>query len=96
MKICVFGASSSTIDKSYVSQVEELGRKIADRGHGLVYGAGASGLMGAVARGVYERKAKLSVLYRISLMMKIWVLTAVFSKTVRNLSERTQCVKESV
>ena len=41
MKICVFGASSSTIDKSYVSQVEELGRKIADRGHGLVYGAGA-------------------------------------------------------
>ena len=56
MKICVFGASSSTIDKSYVSQVEELGRKIADRGHGLVYGAGASGLMGAVARGVYERK----------------------------------------
>ena len=45
MKICVFGASSSTIDKSYVSQVEELGRKIADRGHGLVYGAGASGLM---------------------------------------------------
>ena len=83
MKICVFGASSSTIDKSYVSQVEELGRKIADRGHGLVYGAGASGLMGAV-------------LYRISLMMKIWVLTAVFSKTVRNLSERTQCVKENV
>ena len=53
MKICVFGASSSTIDKSYVSQVEELGRKIADRCHGLVYGAGASGLMGAVARGVY-------------------------------------------
>ena len=88
MKICVFGASSSTIDKSYVSQVEELGRKIADRGHGLVYGAGASGLM--------KRKAKLSVSYRISLMMKIWGLTAVFSKTVRNLSERTQCVKENV
>ncbi len=43
-----------------------------------------------------KRKAKLSVLYRISLMMKIWVLTAVFSKTVRNLSERTQCVKENV
>ena len=58
MKICVFGASSSTIDKSYVSQVEELGRKIADRGHGLVYGAGASGLMGAVARGVYEKERR--------------------------------------
>ena len=56
MKICVFGASSSTIDKSYVSQVEELGRKIADRGHGLVYGAGASGLMVAFSSVVYEKK----------------------------------------
>ena len=96
MKICVFGASSSTIDKSYVSQVEELGRKIADRGHGLVYGAGASGLMGAVARGVYEKKGEIVGVVPNFLMMKIWVLTAVFSKTVRNLSERTQCVKENV
>lgn len=54
MNICVFGASSSIIDKSYIEHTEELGRKIAERGHGLVYGAGASGLMGAVARGVYE------------------------------------------
>lgn len=54
MNICVFGASSSIIDKSYIEHTEKLGRKIAERGHGLVYGAGASGLMGAVARGVYE------------------------------------------
>lgn len=55
MNICVFGASSSIIDNSYITSIEELGRKIADRGHGLIYGAGASGLMGAVARGVKER-----------------------------------------
>lgn len=55
MDICVFGASSSTIDKTFITRVEQLGREIADRGHGLIYGAGASGLMGAVARGVYER-----------------------------------------
>lgn len=59
MNICVFGASSSIIDKSYIEQVESFGRKMAKRGHGLVYGAGASGLMGAVARGVYEQKGEI-------------------------------------
>ena len=55
MNICVYGASSSTIDKNYIVNTEELGRKIATRGHKLVYGAGAQGLMGAVARGVHEK-----------------------------------------
>ncbi|MGN0108436.1 MAG: TIGR00730 family Rossman fold protein [Hominilimicola sp.] len=59
MNICVFGASSSTIDKSFIDRVERLGREIADRGHGLIYGAGASGLMGAVARGAYERNGNI-------------------------------------
>ena len=54
MKICVFGASSSIIHNSYIEQIEELGREIVRRGHELVYGAGASGLMGAAARGAYE------------------------------------------
>ncbi len=54
MNICVFGASSSIIDKSYIRQTEKLGREIAKRSHTLVYGAGASGLMGAAARGAKE------------------------------------------
>lgn len=59
MTICVYGASSDLIDKKYIEVTEELGRKMADRGHGLVYGAGAQGLMGAVARGVYEKKGEI-------------------------------------
>ncbi len=51
MKICVFGAASTLIDKSYISAVEELGEFLAKRGHSLVFGAGAGGLMGAAARG---------------------------------------------
>jgi len=54
MKICVYGASSNIISADYISATEELGRQIGRRGHSLVYGAGAGGLMGAVARGVYE------------------------------------------
>lgn len=59
MKICVYGAASNHIDENYKIAVEELGRVLAKRGHSLVYGAGANGLMGAVARGVYEEKGKI-------------------------------------
>ncbi|MCM1438435.1 MAG: TIGR00730 family Rossman fold protein [Roseburia sp.] len=52
MKICVFGAASAHIDEVYIETVEELGYRMAKRGHSLVFGAGGSGLMGAAARGV--------------------------------------------
>lgn len=52
MNICVYGASSNAIDKDYILAGEALGEEMARRGHSLVFGAGASGLMGAVARGV--------------------------------------------
>lgn len=51
MKICIFGAASAHIDEIYINKVEELGEKLAARGHSLVFGAGATGLMGAAARG---------------------------------------------
>ncbi|MBQ9993518.1 MAG: TIGR00730 family Rossman fold protein, partial [Clostridia bacterium] len=41
-------------DKSYIEAVEQLGRELARRGHGMVFGGGAQGLMGAAARGVSE------------------------------------------
>lgn len=52
MKICVFGAASAHIDDIYIKTVENLGEEMARRGHSLVFGAGATGLMGAAARGV--------------------------------------------
>lgn len=55
MNICVFGASSNDIDNKYIKAGEELGRKMAERGHGLVFGGGQTGLMGAVIRGVNEK-----------------------------------------
>ena len=54
MRICVYGAASSTIEKEYVELVENLGEEMAKRGHNLVFGGGGTGLMGAVARGVYR------------------------------------------
>jgi len=51
MKICLYGASSTKTDKKYIEAVEHLCKKLAARGHSLVFGAGANGLMGAAARG---------------------------------------------
>lgn len=51
MNICIYGASSPDIDEEYINAVEELGRKLAKRGHSLIFGAGGRGLMGAAARG---------------------------------------------
>jgi uncharacterized protein (TIGR00730 family) len=52
MKICVYGASSPTIDEEYILKTELLGQEMVKRGHSLVFGGGTNGLMGAVARGV--------------------------------------------
>lgn len=52
MKICIYGASSTDLDNKYYDAAENLGRLMAARGHGLVFGGGAQGLMGAAVRGV--------------------------------------------
>lgn len=54
MKICVFGAASAHIDDIFIRMGENLGKEITKRGHSLVFGAGGTGVMGAVARGVHE------------------------------------------
>lgn len=59
MNICLYGASSSAIAKAYVNPTEELGAKIAERGHTIIYGGGAAGLMGAAARGAYSRGGEI-------------------------------------
>ncbi|MBR5613803.1 MAG: TIGR00730 family Rossman fold protein [Clostridia bacterium] len=59
MNICVYGASSNAIDKEYILQGELLGEEMAKRGHSLIYGGGANGLMGAVARGMTKGGGKI-------------------------------------
>ena len=59
MRICVYGAASPTIDPTFVEITEKLGREMAKRGHSLVFGGGANGLMGAVARGVRDEKGEI-------------------------------------
>lgn len=59
MNICVYGASSNIIDTVYIEACENLGKKMAQRGHTLVFGAGDGGVMGASARGEYAGGGKI-------------------------------------
>ena len=44
MNICIYGASSAELEQIYYDKTEELGRMMAKRGHGLVFGGGATGM----------------------------------------------------
>jgi uncharacterized protein (TIGR00730 family) len=48
-RICVFCGSSPGHDPRYLEAARLMGRALAERGLGLVYGGGSVGLMGAVA-----------------------------------------------
>lgn len=52
MNVCLYGASSNQIDAEYIDATEQLGELLAKSGHGMVYGGGGAGLMGAAARGM--------------------------------------------
>jgi uncharacterized protein (TIGR00730 family) len=49
--VAVFCASASGVRSEYVAVADELGRTLARRGIGLIYGGGNTGLMGALADG---------------------------------------------
>lgn len=53
--VCVFCGSNPGTDPRFSIDAQRVGEILADRGMTLVYGGGAVGLMGAVARGVLSR-----------------------------------------
>jgi uncharacterized protein (TIGR00730 family) len=54
-RICVFCGSSEGARPAYVAAAEELADEMVERGHGLVFGGGQVGLMGAISRRVLDR-----------------------------------------
>ena len=54
LRVCVYCASSELVDSRHRRVAADLGRRIAGRGWGLVYGGGNVGLMGEVARAALD------------------------------------------
>nr|WP_319400639.1 TIGR00730 family Rossman fold protein [uncultured Carboxylicivirga sp.] len=58
--ICVFCASSSKVDQSFLNEATLLGDVLVENGYGLKYGGGAVGSMGAVANRVLGLNGKVT------------------------------------
>lgn len=56
MNICLYGSGSRKIDETYTDAAYELGCRMAEKGHTLVFGGGDTGMMGACARGVHDNE----------------------------------------
>ncbi len=98
MRICVYGAASPTIDPEYIRQTEILGEEMAKRGHSLVFGGGANGLMGAAARGV--KKGGGSILGVIPKFFENETIEAIYDKcdellTPDTMRERKQLMEDN-
>ncbi|HTZ88912.1 MAG TPA: hypothetical protein VMA71_01150, partial [Alloacidobacterium sp.] len=52
--IGVFCASMNGAKPEYLATARELGRKVAERGYGVVYGGATVGAMGALADGALK------------------------------------------
>ncbi len=52
---CLYGGASDRLADAHKTAIEALGNLLVEKGYSLVYGAGATGCMGAVARGVKEK-----------------------------------------
>jgi cytokinin riboside 5'-monophosphate phosphoribohydrolase len=57
--LCVYCASSDRLDPKYYAAATDLGRAMVERGWGLVYGGGKTGMMGAVARSVKQNGGRV-------------------------------------
>ena len=56
---CVYCASSSKADKVYIDAAYTLGKLLAENDIRCVFGAGKTGLMGALARGVMDNRGEI-------------------------------------
>jgi len=58
-RICVYCGSSDRISQAYLDAAYEMGKTIAQNTITLIYGAGSTGMMGAVANGAIETGGKV-------------------------------------
>ena len=95
MNICVYGAASKEIDKLFINAGEELGAMLAARGHTLIFGGGAHGMMGALARGADSKNGSIVSVapsfFDVDGVLYEWCSEYVYTDTMR---ERKQIMED--
>src|SRR5262244_4412940 len=69
-RICIFTGSRTGARSEYVEAAREIGRELAERGYGLVYGGGNVGLMNVVANTALEFRGHVTGVIPASLVGK--------------------------
>ncbi len=88
-RICVFSGSSSGSLDDYARTAASLGRELARRGIGVVYGAASIGLMGCVADAALEEGGEVTGIIPEALMMDEVVHTGLTDlRVVASMHER--------
>jgi len=93
-KVCVFCASSSKVDESYLRPAYELGTLLAQEGITLVYGGGAVGLMGAIANGALSRGGRVVGVIPAFMVEREWAHKGVSDlMIVQSMNERKELMR---
>lgn len=58
-RVCLYGASSDKLAQEYFDGAYAVGKALAENGIGLVFGGGATGLMGAACRGAHSADGEI-------------------------------------
>ncbi len=93
-RICVFCGSQSGAHEVYVEQARAMGRTMAERGIGLVYGGGGIGIMGAVADAVIEADGKVIGVIPYALATKERAHPNIDMRIVNTMHERKAMMAE--
>jgi uncharacterized protein (TIGR00730 family) len=93
-RICVFCGSSSGAREVYGEQARALGRAMAGRGIGLVYGGGGIGMMGAVADAVIEARGEVIGVIPYALAAKERARRDIDIRVVNTMHERKAMMAE--
>jgi uncharacterized protein (TIGR00730 family) len=93
-RICVFCGSLSGAREVYGEQARALGRAMAERGIGLVYGGGGIGMMGAVADAVIAARGEVIGVIPYALATKERARRDIDMRVVNTMHERKAIMAE--
>jgi uncharacterized protein (TIGR00730 family) len=93
-RICVFCGSQAGAREVYSEQARALGRAMAERGIGLVYGGGGIGIMGAVADAVIEARGEVIGVIPYALASKERARRDIDMRVVNTMHERKAMMAE--
>ncbi|HEY9431039.1 MAG TPA: TIGR00730 family Rossman fold protein [Blastocatellia bacterium] len=93
-RICVFCGSQAGSREVYGEQARALGRAMAERGIGLVYGGGGIGMMGALADAVMEARGEVIGVIPYALASKERARRDVDMRVVNTMHERKAMMAE--